>query len=324
MARRSSLSSLWARSIRRNVKAAQQQVTQAVKKAVAQRREPPPGPGDWIAGSAIGLAGVRRFHLYRPPGVRRNQRLPLVVMLHGCAQTAKEFAQSTRMNRLAARERFLVLYPEQDLRANAQGCWNWHETRTGAAQAEAALILLAIDQACRLYPVDPRRVAIAGLSAGASMAALVAARHPERFCAVMMHSGVPPGSAVSTASALEAMRGRRTPVPLEASLHPLPPLLVVHGSVDPIVSSRNAAEAVMLWAQALDAAPGAARPVQRGSRRAATVLDFKHQGITRVTLCEVQGLGHAWSGGDARQRFSDAKGPDASTMLWAFVKKRLG
>ena len=60
------------------------------------------------------------------------------------------------MNRVAARERFLVLYPEQDRMANAQGCWNWFDTASGRAYGEAALIMKAIDQVCLLYPVDRR------------------------------------------------------------------------------------------------------------------------------------------------------------------------
>jgi poly(3-hydroxybutyrate) depolymerase len=76
----------------------------------------------------MGPAGVRRYRLYRPPAVKSGERLPLMVMLHGCGQDAKSFANSTRMNAVAARERFLVLYPEQDRLSNAQGCWNWFDT----------------------------------------------------------------------------------------------------------------------------------------------------------------------------------------------------
>ena len=127
-------------------------------------------------------------------------------MLHGCGQDAQSFALSTRMNRLAARERFLVLYPEQDRRAHPQGCWNWYGTRTKTAYGEAAILMAAVQQVSQLYPVDPARVAIAGMSAGASMAALMVTRYPDRFKAVAMHSGVPPGAAESTVSALAAMR----------------------------------------------------------------------------------------------------------------------
>ena len=102
-------------------------------------------------------------------------------MLHGCGQDAGSFAVATRMNRIAARERFLVLYPEQDRMANAQGCWNWFDTRSGRAYGEAQLIMGAVEQVCLLYPVDRERIAIAGLSAGASMAALLVTRLSRPF-----------------------------------------------------------------------------------------------------------------------------------------------
>jgi poly(3-hydroxybutyrate) depolymerase len=60
----------------------------------------------------MGAAGMRRYRLYRPPGIQFGEKLPLMVMLHGCSQDAKSFARSTRMNIIAARERFMVLYPE--------------------------------------------------------------------------------------------------------------------------------------------------------------------------------------------------------------------
>ena len=41
-----------------------------------------------------------------------------------------------------------------------------------------------------------------------------------------------------------------------------------------------------------------------------------------ATLVQVDGLGHAWSGGAARQRFSDANGPDASRMVWRFAARQ--
>ena len=41
-----------------------------------------------------------------------------------------------------------------------------------------------------------------------------------------------------------------------------------------------------------------------------------------ATLCLVNGLGHAWSGGAARHAYSDPKGPDASRMIWAFAAKQ--
>lgn len=319
---------LWQRAARAQVRS----LTRASKKAAAQwtraladAHAPPPGAGQWLPGVALGPAGMRRWHLFRPATARAGQRLPMLVMLHGCSQDAHAFALSTGMNRLAAREGFLVLYPEQDPRANAQRCWNWYDTRSGQALAEAATLLVAVEQAALLYGADRARIAVAGLSAGASMAALLGVQRPQLFSAVVMHSGVPPGVARSSGTAMRAMLGlgRAGVVPVGPALmggHPLPPLLVLHGSADLVVSSRNAALAVELWAQAAGARTGKPREVRRGQRHAMQVTDYKCGRRTVATLCEVQGLGHAWSGGDARERFSDPHGPDASRLVWRFVR----
>lgn len=325
--------SAWAKALERSFVALARNTIKANSRAAApllkagtEKRRPPPGDGDWISGLAIGAAGARRYRLYRPPAVQFGERLPLVVMLHGCGQDARSFAESTRMNRIASRERFFVLYPEQDRLSNAQGCWNWFDTRSGRAYGEADLIMGAIDQVCTLYRADSTRVAIGGLSAGASMAALLATRHPARFKAVVMHSGVPPGIAHSSASALGAMRGKRTARPLPdstlATPRIWPPLLVIHGGRDSVVSGSNAGAAARAWAAAAGASEAGARAVQRGKRYPMTVTDYKVGRKTVAALVEVDRLGHAWSGGAARHAYSDAQGPDASRMLWAFAAKQ--
>ena len=296
-------------------------------------RKPLPASGEWLAGIAPGPAGARRFHLYVPPGLalRAGEKLPLLVMLHGCGQTGRELAASSRMNRLAVRHRFLVLYPEQERLANAHGCWNWFDRRSGKADAEAATLLAAIELVARRHPVDMARVAVAGLSAGASMAALLAARYPDRFCAVAMHSGVAPGTADSAATAMAAMHGRREahlPDPPQALaaegvvLAPLPPLLILHGDADNVVSVRNAAATAVLWAESLGARAGPVRTMQRGRRHAVRVTEYKARGRAQVTLREIVGLGHAWSGGAPGLNYSDPAGPDASSLVWAFVARQ--
>lgn len=320
------------RITRQGARVGAQVVKEALQPALARRR-PPPGEGAWIAGVALGAAGARRYRLYRPPAVKLGERLPLLVMLHGCGQDAAAFAASTRMNRIAERERFLVLYPEQDPLANAQRCWNWFETASGRAYGEAALIMKAVDQACFFHQADRTRVAVAGLSAGASMAALLATRYPGRFRAVAMHSGIPPGMAQGKLSALGAMHGHRSvtagPGPLAplaplAALAPLPPLLVIHGEDDRVVSPRNGEAAVRVWADAAGARAAAPRRAQRGQRHAATVTDFKCKRQLVATLVQVSRLAHAWSGGAANQAFSDRLGPDASRMVWRFAARQFG
>ncbi|MEO6292587.1 MAG: PHB depolymerase family esterase [Burkholderiaceae bacterium] len=275
-------------------------------------------------GFTAGTVGTLRYRLFTPAGVRRSERLPLMVMLHGCGQNAQTLAASTRMNQMAARERFLVLYPEQNHISNMQGCWNWHQTRSGKAQGEADAIAATIDQICLTQAVDPMRIALAGLSAGAGMAALLATRCPARFRAIAMHSGIAPGVAHSSATALTAMRGRRAGVPLAplAQGAHLPALLVIQGSADHLVAPSNGVEAARLWAAREGAKPGQPRTLQRGARYPAIITDYRAQGRLVVTLCEISGLGHAWSGGAASQTYSDPKGPDASRMIWAFAAKQ--
>jgi poly(hydroxyalkanoate) depolymerase family esterase len=280
---------------------------------------------NWTKGLAIGTAGPRRYWLYKPPGVRRNESLPLLVMLHGCGQDAEALAVSSRMNTIAARERFFVLYPEQDRLSNVQGCWNWYDTRTGRAQAEAHSINAAIEQVCLSQAVDRRRVALAGISAGAGMAVLLATHHPERFRAIAMHSGIAPGVAHSSASAIKAMFGQSVttlPLPAIAPDVRLPALLVIHGSADHVVAPGNGAEAAMRWGERVGARVSKPRRVQRGARYAAMITDYRKGGRLIATLCAVDRLGHAWSGGATGHSYSDPKGPDASRMIWSFISRQ--
>jgi hypothetical protein len=108
----------------------------------------------------------------------------------------------------------------------------------------------------------------------------------------------------------------------------LPPLLVIHGDLDRVVVPSNARAAVLAWVHAGNPSDHAAlrerlgRRVQRGKRHAMRVVDFTSRGRVVATLVEVEGLGHAWSGGAPGQPFGDASGPDASRMAWAFAAKQ--
>jgi poly(3-hydroxybutyrate) depolymerase len=144
MARRAR-GTIFSRSFQRTIKALARSAVRPGTKAVTQalhpgkpaRRQRPPAKAAAARpvvatlpnGFTAGLAGVQRYRLFVPLGSVKTERLPLLVMLHGCTQSSEAFAASTRMNQIAAKEGFAVLYPEQNRRANLQGCWNWHQTR---------------------------------------------------------------------------------------------------------------------------------------------------------------------------------------------------
>lgn len=329
----SSLAPLLPAKPRRSRKTPLAKAVQAARPTLRRKAAParvpaaaPASAGRWVLGVAVAPAGKRRYRLFVPAGRLPGQRIPVVVMLHGCDQNAARFAASTRMHLIAARAGFAVLYPEQDRLANPNGCWNWYETRSQRAFAEAALIMQAVEQVCTLHGGDRARVAIAGLSAGAGMAALVATRYPARFRAVAMHSGVAPGTADSTVSALRAMAGHGATDALAVSPEDMaagwPALLVIQGGHDRVVAPRNGEAAAHAWAQAAGAQAEVPRELQRGKRHPMWVTDFRAQRRIVATLVQVPALGHAWSGGAAGQAYGDPAGPDASRLIWAFAQRQ--
>lgn len=128
-------------------------------------------------------------------------------MLHGCTQNPADFAAGTQMNTLAREQGFVVLYPAQTQHANAQKCWNWFKPQHQQRGRGEPAVLAALTQSVMAeLSIDPARVYVAGLSAGAAMADILGRCYPDLFAAVGVHSGLPSGAADDVMSALSAMR----------------------------------------------------------------------------------------------------------------------
>ncbi|MBV9109063.1 MAG: PHB depolymerase family esterase, partial [Gemmatimonadetes bacterium] len=154
----------------------------------AQAAEQAPGTFEWHTWS--GDAGTRRYKLFIPAGYDRARPAPLVVMLHGCTQDPDDFARGTRFNQLAGDAGVLVAWPEQPAEQQVQKCWSWYDpAHQAAARGEPAVIAGITREVMAGHAVDPKRVYVAGVSAGAAMAVNVAASYPELFAAVASHSG---------------------------------------------------------------------------------------------------------------------------------------
>ena len=259
--------------------------------------------------------GARDYKLFVPAGDLR--RAPLVVMLHGCTQDPDDFARGTRMNALARAQGFLVLYPAQSQRANAQRCWNWfkhnHQAR---GKGEPAILAGMVREVIAAHDVDPTRVYVAGLSAGGAMAAILGDAYPDLFAAVGVHSGLPTGSATDVQTAFAAMGGGARPAPRGPRHGAAPPTIVFHGDADTTVNVVNG-ERVM-QAAGLFASPD----VRRGSSAMGVAWSCRRyvdaHGVDRAEEWTVHGAGHAWSGGDLSASYTDPRGPDASAEMLRF------
>jgi poly(hydroxyalkanoate) depolymerase family esterase len=289
-----------------------------------------PAQGQFVARSHSGPAGSRAYKLYLPPQALQAPEapLPLVVMLHGCTQSADDFAAGTRMNRLADEHGFFVVYPEQPASANPSRCWNWFRTQDQRRTGGEPEIMAGIVQAVQAeHAVAKGRVYVAGLSAGAAMALVLGETHPEIFSAVGVHSGLPYGAASDIPTAMAAMKGRSSVAPTGQARQAVP-TIVFHGDRDHTVQHRNG-EHVVQHAVALHAAQGplTARTeagVSGGGRRYQRTTHANAAGHTQVETWTLHGAGHAWSGGDASGSHTDPTGPDASAAMVAFFMAHSG
>lgn len=294
------------------------------------------GAGSFQAHRYSGVGGSLAYKLYVPAADGTPPRA-LLVMLHGCTQSAEDFAAGTRMNRLADAHGLLVVYPEQAAHANSSRCWNWFQPQDQARGAgEPALIAGITREVAQRHGADRSPMFVAGLSAGAAMAVVLGQTYPDLFAAVGAHSGLPYASARDVPSALATMKGRG---PAAGAAHPATvaravPTIVFHGDRDHTVQHSNGQQIVQQALRAHGARNGGATlqtSSQSGTsaagRRFTRTVHSDAAGRACVENWTLHGAGHAWSGGDASGSYTDKLGPDASAEMLRFfmsVAQRVG
>ena len=283
----------------------------------------PAGSGQVTVGTYTHPWGTRGYRLYRPAA----GRLPLLVMLHGCTQTAADLALGTRMDQVADARGFAVLYPEQSFLANASRCWNWFYSLNQGRSGEAALLADMARDLAQSFGLDGSRMGVAGLSAGGAMAVILAAAYPERFAFLGVVAGLEYKAAETLYGAFLAMQqGGADPQTQGAKVCRAwgrayrIPLAVFHGDADATVNPVNGQQVYLHWLYAhrfCGTIPGWTESMSTASMggRNVSVRTARDGQGTLAEFYLTQGMNHRWPGGDPSGSYTDPSGPDASGII---------
>ena len=296
-----------------------------IKRAPPSTADIVPEGARFIAGTYSNPAGSRAYKLFIPSRYQ-GQPLPLVVMLHGCTQSPEDFAAGTRMNFIAEEQTCFVVYPAQRSEANQAKCWNWFRTADQQrGRGEPSLIAGITRKIMRDYSVDPERVYVGGLSAGAAAAAIMGATYNDLYAAIGVHSGLACGAAIDLPSAFVAMRqgGWSNDRAILSDGSPVP-TIVFHGDRDITVHPNNGDQILKQSMRTTSTQKKVHRGWVPGGHAFTRTIHTDACGRGIFEHWNIHGAGHAWSGGSPVGSYTDPRGPDATReMLRCFLEHSL-
>jgi poly(hydroxyalkanoate) depolymerase family esterase len=283
-----------------------------------------------------------RYLVFVPASYRAASRVPLVVVLHGCSTTANQQAVASGYAQVAEQRGFIVLYPDVDPADLAhEGCWKgiWDPGAEGRGRGDAGAIAAMTSAVVRTWRIDPGRVYVIGISAGAFESSILGASYPDVYAAIGIHSGAaymggelgclaegvsPSSTAALARAALGAM----------ATHARVMPVIVFHGDQDEVVPYRCGEQALHQWLDTDNLllerkhrapVPGAPAAVRKGlvpRGRTYTVASYPDgQGCIVAQFWTIHEMGHAWSGGSSDpsvSRYVDTRGPSAAAASSSF------
>ncbi|SMD08711.1 PHB depolymerase family esterase [Rhizobium sp. RU36D] len=225
---------------------------------------------------------------------------PLVVVLHGCLQSAVDFDRASGWTSIAREKGFAVLFAEQRQSNNSNLCFNWFRPSAVARdRGELMSIRQMIDDMCRRHPIAPEHIYVQGLSAGGAMASALLATYPERFAGGQIVGGLPFGAARDAMSALQVMKKGTARTASEwgdlvrlvsPQLARRPLISIWHGASDTVVNVVNAHQSLRQWLDVYGLAEDKTETVIVKGHKALVWKD--EAGRTLIEFLVVEGMDH--------------------------------
>ena len=202
--------------------------------------------------------GNLKMYAYSPQVIDTSESLPLVVVLHGCTQTAHVCAKQTGWNTLAYRHQFYVMYPEQIILNNLENCFNWFKEKDQErGKGEPESIKQMIDYMQAHYKINSSKIYVIGMSAGGAMSTIMLSVYPELFDKGGVMAGGPYKASTSVVGSAKVMFGAKIKSPENWSQliknqnqnykGSYPELVIFHGNHDVVVNINNAKQLIKQW-----------------------------------------------------------------------------
>ena len=283
-----------------------------------------------------------QYLVFVPASDRAVSKVPLVVVLHGCSTTASQQAVASGYSEVAEQRRFIVLYPDVDPADVAHGgCWKgiWDPGAEGRGRGDAGAIAAMTRTVVGRWGIDPSRVYVIGISAGAFESSILGASYPDLYAAIGIHSGAaysggeqgclaegvsPTSTGALARAALGAMSAHARAMPV----------IVFHGDQDAVVPYRCGEQALHQWLDTDNLVLerehhvpvlGRGATVRKGvvahGRKYSVVSYRDGRGCIVAQFWTIHGMGHAWSGGSSDpsvSRYVDLRGPSAAAASSSF------
>ena len=152
---------------------------------------------------------ARTYQRFVPASCTEGKPVPLVVVLHGLTEDGRAMARETDFNAIAEREGFVVAYPDGLLRSFNVFAEGWPD--------DVGFVLAVVDDVCATCAVDPGRIYLTGASNGGFLTYRLVCEAPGVFAAAAPVMATMPQTVA------------------EACEPPPTPILLIHGTEDPIV-----------------------------------------------------------------------------------------